>query len=105
MSWSEKRIEAKIERALVEGVKSLGGVAIKIAPVSFVGLPDRLILLSGGVAAFVELKSPGQTPTPRQNWWMRRLTALGFASGWIDSLAGVDDLLRDLRARQARFQA
>lgn len=105
MSWSDKRIEAKIERALVEGVKSLGGVAIKIAPVSFVGLPDRLILLPGGIAAFVELKSPGQTPTPRQNWWLRRLSALGFSVGWFDDLAGVDALLRDLRVLQARFRA
>lgn len=102
MSWSDKRIEAKIERALVEGVKSLGGVAIKIAPVSFVGLPDRLILLPGGIAAFVELKSPGEEPTPRQHFWLRKLRALGFLAGWVADLDGVDALFRRLIARLPR---
>ena len=99
MSWSEKRIEAKIEQALVEGAKSLGGVAIKIAPVSFVGLPDRLILLPGGVVAFVELKSPGQTPTPRQSWWIRKLQELGFEATWVDHAEQVEAMLRRLKAR------
>jgi hypothetical protein len=37
MSFMERRIEARIEKALVEAARKLGGLAIKIAPVSFVG--------------------------------------------------------------------
>lgn len=101
MSFMDRRIEARIEKALVDAAKKLGGLAIKIAPVSFVGLPDRLILLPGGRALFVEVKSPGQTPTPRQNWWMAKLRALGFTACWLDSVEQVDHLMVRERVRQA----
>lgn len=100
MSFMDRRIEARVEKALVEAARKLGGVAIKVAPVSFVGLPDRLILLPGGRALFVEVKSPGQRPTPRQLWWLDRLQRLGFVADWIDSVEQVDVLMRQERARQ-----
>jgi hypothetical protein len=101
MSFMERRIEARIEKALVEAARELGGLAIKIAPVSFVGLPDRLILLPGGRALFVEVKSPGQTPTPLQLWWLDKLQRLGFVADWIDSVEQVDVLMRQERGWQA----
>lgn len=94
MSFMDRRTEARVEKALVEAAKKLGGLAIKIAPVSFVGLPDRLILLPGGRAVFVEVKSPGQTPTPRQAWWLDQLQRLGFVADWLDSVEQVERLMR-----------
>lgn len=94
--WSERRCEAKIEETLIAGAKALGGFSLKVAPISYVGLLDRIILLPGGRVAFVEVKHPGQRPTPRQLWWIDRLRALGFRAEWLDSHAKAEALLADL---------
>ena len=55
----EKTIEAK----LVKAVKSMGGIALKISSTNYDGMPDRLVLLTDGKLAFIELKAPGKTVT------------------------------------------
>ena len=70
--------ESGLEAKVAQLVRRRGGWAIKVTPVSCVGLPDRLVVLPG-VVGFLELKSPtgrGRT-SPMQALWGRRLEALG----------------------------
>lgn len=87
--------EISVEEYLAERVRALGGWTFKFVPVSFVGVPDRIILLPGGRCGFLELKRPGGPP-PRANQlgWVKRLQALGFPATWTDSKFGVDHFLR-----------
>lgn len=86
--------EKYIERKLVEGIKARGGLCVKLLCDQFSGLPDRLCLLPGGRVAFVELKSAGQKPRPIQEAVHRRLRDLGFRVEVIDTIEGVNELLR-----------
>lgn len=76
--------EHRVEKVLVSEIEARGGYVIKLAPLGRVGLPDRLVLLPGGVAAFVELKAPGKPLRPAQARWISRLHALGFFAYVID---------------------
>lgn len=49
--------ESRVEDDLVQGVRGLGGLCYKFAPVT-AGLPDRLVVLPGGRIYLVELKRP-----------------------------------------------
>lgn len=50
--------ESLVEKAFVDAVKAAGGAALKFTSQTMNGVPDRLVLLFGGKAAFVELKAP-----------------------------------------------
>jgi hypothetical protein len=50
------------------------------------GLPDRLIILPGGVIYFVEFKAPGQTPRKIQQYVITKLRNLGATVYVIDSI-------------------
>ena len=92
MSYSEKQIE----RRLALMVKAAGGMAPKFVSPSFAGMPDRLILLPGGKAAFAELKAPGRTPRPLQEARHRALRELGFRVYVIDGIEQVGGMLNEL---------
>ncbi len=70
--------EKEIERHLKNPIKALGGFCLKLVTPGFTGIPDRLILLPGGVVRFVETKRPGKTETRRQEYVHGQLRALGF---------------------------
>jgi hypothetical protein len=86
---TEKTIETKLRL----GIESLGGLCIKIPATFFAGIPDRLCLLPGGRAFFVETKATGLKPRPRQTFVKRQLEALGFTVYVVNSLEGVTALL------------
>ena len=72
--------EVSVETYLRKRVKEAGGLCIKLAPAGNVGIPDRLLLLPGGVLVFVECKKPRGAKVARlQGWWRDRLVGLGFA--------------------------
>ena len=62
------------------------------------GVPDRLILLPGGKAAFAELKATGKTLRPLQAVRKRQLEALGFRVFVIDSTEQIGGVLDELSA-------
>lgn len=88
--------EQTIERHLARRVKEQGGLALKLPALFCAGLPDRLVLLPGGRAAFVELKAPGCRPRPLQVRMHATLRGLGFRVETIDSLDGITSFLASL---------
>lgn len=88
-----KESEKTIERLLVDTVHKHKGWAIKMICTFISGLPDRLVLLPGGVIFFAELKSTGEKPSPIQLIVHERLRQLGFKVYIIDSTEGVRTIL------------
>lgn len=58
------------------------------------GLPDRLLLFPGGVVCFVELKSAGDNPSPRQELMHTKLRNLGFLVFIIRTKEEVDFIIK-----------
>ena len=96
MSYSEKQIE----HALTLMVKARGGIAPKFVSPSFAGMPDRLVLLPGGVFAFAELKAPGMKPRALQLARHRLLRDLGFKVYVIDGIEQIEEVLNELAEQE-----
>ncbi len=72
-------LEREIEAKLVKMVKATNGLCLKWVCPGWSGVPDRIILLPGAKVIFVETKRPqGGRVSPRQQYWGRILTGLGF---------------------------
>lgn len=70
--------ESSIERKLIEFVKRSGGLCLKFVSPGNAGVPDRIVLLPGGVVGFVELKTETGRLAPIQKAWLAKLQRLGF---------------------------
>lgn len=89
--------ESTVESEIRRYAELRGCVFLKLAPVAGSnGKPDRLVLAPGGRAMFLELKKPGETLEPLQEWWQRRLRAIGHLSEWCDSAVVGKRLIDDL---------
>jgi len=88
--------EKVIEKRLNTEVKSLGGWSLKLLCQFVTGLPDRLVLLPGGVIFFAEIKSTGKKPTAAQRLVHERIRRLGFTVYVIDSLEQLNKTLNTL---------
>ena len=105
--------ERDIERHLVRRVKELGGEVRKVQWIGRRGAPDRLVMLpaqmtqarthAGGARAhclrpeqtiWVELKAPGVKPEAHQLREHKRMRRMGQRVVVIDSIEGVEELLR-----------
>ena len=88
--------EKQIEQKLTLMVKSAGGIAPKFVSPGFAGMPDRLVLLPGGVFAFAELKAPGMKPRALQVARHRMLRELGFKVYVIDGIEQIGEMLNEI---------
>ena len=88
--------EKEIEQSLRKAVTKRGGLCLKLISPGWSGAPDRLVLLPGGRAGFVEVKAPGQHPRPLQVARMRVLSRLGFYVSVLDDKGGVERLLDEI---------
>lgn len=70
--------EGRLDQILVEAVRKVRGLCIKLPAMWYIGIPDRMVLLSGARIYFVELKSDTGRVSPTQGRWTRLLTKLGF---------------------------
>lgn len=73
--------EARVETALVRGVKRAGGEVRKLKWLGRRHAPDRMVMLPGGILHFVELKAPGKKARAgqaREHERMRKLCQLVF---------------------------
>jgi hypothetical protein len=101
--------ESVIEKYLVKQVKAVGGEVRKVQWVGRRGAPDRVVMLPSkrmaqtidcawcnpqGLTVWVELKAPGVEPEPHQLREHKRMRLVGQTVLVIDSLEGVDELLR-----------
>lgn len=91
--------ESDIERRLVQGVKKLGGKAYKFVSPGNVGVPDRLVVLPGGVVLFVEVKALDGRLSPNQRLQMRELTQMGAHVFVVWDAGDVDVFLQACRDR------
>lgn len=89
--------ETTIESYLLDLVRRLGGLCIKLSAPSDAGWPDRLIVLPGGLVGVLELKRPGKTPTRLQLYRIGQLVGLGLKAGWANSFAGVDRFIASMQ--------
>ena len=89
--------EKQIEQKLTLMVKAKGGIAPKFVSPSFAGMPDRLVLLPGGVFAFAELKAPGMKPRALQVARHEMLRRMGFRVYVIDGIEQIGGMLNELQ--------
>ena len=88
--------EKYIERKFVEAVKKAGGLAPKFVSPGLNGVPDRIVLLSSGRMAFVELKSPGKMMRPLQIRRKKQLESLGFKVYCIDEVSQIGGVIDEI---------
>lgn len=89
--------EKYIEQKLVNEVKKCGGICLKLASTGCAGIPDRLILMTKGKIAFVELKAPNQKPRKLQLIRHKRLEELGFKVYVIDDIEKIGGVIDDIQ--------
>jgi hypothetical protein len=83
---SEKTLEASFRKE----IEALGGMALKLSSQLHRGLPDRLVLMPGGLAFFAEIKTTGERPTKLQKHCHAQLRELGFQVYVIDSTESLE---------------
>lgn len=94
--------ESKIEEHLVNEAKALGGEVRKVKWIGRRGAPDRLLMLpsyrrlSLGSTVWVELKATGEVPKAHQLREHKRMRDMGQRVEVIDSIEGVNSLLKEL---------
>ena len=92
-------LERDVEGYLRRKVKQLGGRCDKFIPDSNNGMPDRIVMLPGGILVWAETKRC-ETEDARklQQMQHRKLRKLGQRVEVIHTKAAVDELLDELRA-------
>ena len=90
--------EKSIEHKLTLMVKRRGGIRPKFVSPGFDGMPDRIVLLPGCHFAFVEVKSPGESPRPLQLSRHRLLQRLGFKVYVLDDPEQIGGILDEIQA-------
>lgn len=83
-------LESTLEDKFRLAVRRLGGRAYKLAPTTK-GLPDRLVLLPGGIVHLVELKTETGTVSPKQRLVHEQAAEVGTIVHVIYGQAGVAD--------------
>ena len=76
--------ENKVDKYLSRIVSREGGLSLKFVSPGMAGVPDRMVILPGGIIWFVELKAPHKKPRALQRVVMRRLRRLGCQVVTID---------------------
>ena len=88
--------EKRIEQKLVKMTSQSGGGALKFISPGCAGVPDRLVLMPGGKAAFVEVKAPGRKPRPLQIRRISQLRRLGFQVFVVDGTDQIEEVLQKI---------
>ncbi len=90
--------EKEIEQKLVKAVKAVDGLCIKFTSPGMDGVPDRLVLMTGGKLAFIELKATGKKPRPLQIKRMEQLKRLGFLCFVLDEIELIGGMLDEIQS-------
>lgn len=96
-----KELESAVESHLRIETEKRGGMCVKFIPDFKRGFPDRIVMLPGGVIAWVETKRPeGGRVSPAQRVAHELLRRLGQQVYIVWTKADGDALLRDLDKRK-----
>ncbi len=87
--------ESTLEKRLRLEVKKHGGLALKFTSPGRRGVPDRLVLKSGGQVVFVEMKDTGKKLEPLQQKRTEELVNLGFKVYRIDSVSDIHHFIQE----------
>ena len=79
-------LEKHIEKKVCDHAKKRGCLVFKFTSPNNRSVPDRLISAPGGKVGFLELKRPGNKPTPLQADTLRKLKEQGCFAAWVDSV-------------------
>ena len=82
----------------MEAVRKINGMCPKFASPGFDGMPDRLVLLPGGKAGFVEAKRKGEKPRALQARRAEQLRALGFKAFVLDDAERIGGIIDEIQA-------
>lgn len=104
--------ESTIEDRVVKWAKGRGILARKMNGLGNASWPDRMFVLPNGVVAFVELKRPGEEPTPLQYDCLQELIDRKQYATWTDDsdaaiewLAGLLELRRTFTFGKKKVRA
>jgi hypothetical protein len=86
-------LEKELERKLRKGIAIRGGKCRKWVSPGWKGAPDRIVLLPGGRIFFIEMKKPGEEPTPLQYQRLKELNDMGFVAFYLNSEEKVNNFL------------
>lgn len=89
--------EKYVEQRLVSEIKKHGGLCLKLASTGLDGIPDRLVLMSKGKIAFVELKAPKQKPRKLQLVRIKKLKEMGFSVYVLDNIKDIGGVIDDIQ--------
>ena len=78
--------EREIEKKYRKRIEGQGGLCLKFVSPGYSGVPDRVVLMKDGRIWFVEFKSKGQKPTPRQQRVHDLIRSFGFNVLVIDEV-------------------
>ena len=76
------------------GVKALGGIAFKFVSPGNAGVPDRMVILPGGIILFAELKATRGVLSKIQKYQIARLERMGASVQLVQGEKGVTRFLR-----------
>ena len=89
--------ERDIEKRLGSRIRQMGGLYYKFTSPGNAGVPDRLIVMPGGVIWFVELKADSGRVAPVQEYQIKLLQDRGANACVVRGAAGVEEFLRKLQ--------
>lgn len=75
----------------------MGGECLKFVSPSMAGVPDRIILMPGGVVSFVEVKREGEQLSTKQRRFMQWMRENGFYACAVYGAVDVESVLCNLR--------
>jgi len=92
----KKQVEQHIQTSIISFIKSIGGLPIKQNQIGIygqAGVPDIIACIKGRFVA-IEVKRPGEKPTPIQEAFLESITKKGGVAFWSDNLDRVKSLLK-----------
>ncbi len=94
--------ESAIEARLVREVKKRGGLCYKFTSPGNPGVPDRIVILPGGITVYVELKTEIGRLAKIQKWQIEELRRRGAAVRVLKGMEQVMEFLGEVDKGEIR---
>ena len=92
-------LESSMEKIFTQKLQKLGCFVIKCKVEGYAGMPDRQVLIPGGISVFIEMKKDGEEPRPLQMYRLKQLNKLGFQAIYINSMGQVQDFVKSVEGQ------